>query len=157
MESTCWKYCSWMSESTLSTMQRHYSRRLLWVSFHHRQIWPACLAVSGETTGDWGQWGQWGHQCTFNCRLSRLCVIALILELIISQLWSSQEIREINGRRAKTCLTLRINGSCHQLSLSPQNVLSQTSIKSIHTYHTSSYNLNWIYYIIYIYDNKLSK
>ena len=92
------------------------------------QIWPACLDVSGETTGDWGQWGQWGHQCTFNCRLSRLCVIALILELIISQLCSSQEIREINGRRAKTCLTFRINGSCHQLSLSPQKGLSQPTL-----------------------------
>ena len=99
------------------------------------QLWPACLAVSGENTGDWGQWGQWGHQCTFNCRLSRLCVIALILELIISQLCSSQEIREINGRRAKTCLTFRINGSCHQLSLSPQNGLSaQAFMKSIYTY-----------------------
>ena len=89
--------------------------------------------MSGETTGDWGQQGQWGHQCTFNCRLSRLCVIVLILELIISQLCSSQEIREINGRRAKTCLTFRINGSCHQLSLSPQNGLSGPAfMKSIY-------------------------
>ena len=100
------------------------------IAKYRQHVWTWAARPRG--TGDCGQWG---HQCTFNCRLSRLCVIALILELIISQLCSSQEIREINGRRAKTCLTFRINGSCHQLSLSPQNGLSaQAFMKSIYTY-----------------------